>query len=338
MHSTIHTSSQALHDHAAAWELLHAQSPTATLFNHPRWTAVWWKHFGHEGDLRLITVEDDAGELVGLAPFYVDREEGRPPLLRLLGGTEVCDYLDVLVSPGREAETGQALFDCWASDEDLCPPVLDLHSIPEASPTGETFRLQAAQRGYAVEASTEDVCPVIFLPDSWDGYLASLSKKQRHEVRRKRRKAEAQADVSWHFVEQADELPEAIETFITLHQLSSKGKEDFMSPKMKDFFRDLATTSCEAGWLKLAILYLDGRPAASYFCFDYRNHFMVYNSGYDPSLAPELSPGIVLIVYCIEEAIRLGRSHFDFLRGDEPYKFRLGANPTHIHQMTIHKE
>jgi len=321
-----------------AWETLHTQSPTATLFNHPRWVAVWWKHFGHDGDLRLITVEDEKGTLLGLAPLYVDRQKTGAPLLRLLGGIEVCDYLDILVSPGRETEVAQALFDCWAVDDDTCPAILDLHSIPENSPTCQIFREMAGQHAFSYLETTEDVCPVILLPDTWDTYLASLSKKQRHEIRRKRRKVEQQADVSWFFVEHADRLHKATEDFIALHQLSSKDKEDFMTPVMQDFFRDLAAMAFRAGWLKLAFMRLNGELAASYFCFDYRNHFMVYNSGYDPSLYPELSPGIVLITYCIEEAIRLGRSHFDFLRGDEVYKFRLGAEPTHIRQITIDKE
>jgi len=182
------------------------------------------------------------------------------------------------------------------------------------------------------------VSPVIALPDTWEEYLSSLSKKQRHEVRRKRRKAEREAELSWFYVEDWHRIPSAVEEFIALHQLSSKDKEDFMTPEMQTFFRELAALAYAEGWLKLAFLKLDDRMAASYFCFDYRNDILVYNSGYDPELAPGLSPGNVLISFCIEDAIRQGRNHFDFLRGEETYKFRLGAVATHVYQVTVSRE
>ncbi len=338
MHSTVHTSSQVLGDLALDWEALHEQSPTATLFNHPRWAALWWKHFGHEGDLRLLAVQSSSGALLGLAPLYVDRQGSDAPVLRLIGGVDVADYLDFVVPPVCDEEITYVLLDCWASElaDDL--PVLDLHSIPEASPTRELLRRWAEDRGFFCHERVEDVSPVIALPDTWEEYLSSLSKKQRHEVRRKRRKAEREAELSWFYVEDWHRIPSAVEEFIALHQLSSKDKEDFMTPEMQTFLRELAALAYAEGWLKLAFLKLDDRMAASYFCFDYRNDILVYNSGYDPELAPGLSPGNVLISFCIEDAIRQGRNHFDFLRGEETYKFRLGAVATHVYQVTVSRE
>jgi len=53
------------------------------------------------------------------------------------------------------------------------------------------------QQGFAVEIEMQEVCPVIYLPDSYEGYLEQLDKKQRHELRRKVRKAESEAVISW---------------------------------------------------------------------------------------------------------------------------------------------
>lgn len=337
MRSAVHTISRSLADYVSAWENLHAHSPTATLFNHPLWATLWWDHFGQEGDLRLFTVEDDSDGLLGLAPFYVDRDQEGQSRLRLIGGVDVADYLDILVSPGREAAVAEALLDLWAEAGETSAQVLDLHSIPEGSPTREVVSSWANERGFMCQEAVEDVCPVIRLPDTWDAYLASLKKKHRHEVRRKRRKAERTGGMSWFSVTQSDRLAAAVEDFIALHQISSQDKEDFMTPAMQDFFRELATKTFAAGWLKLIFLKLGGQLVASYFCFDYKDDILVYNSGYDPALAPGLSPGIVLITNYIEEAIRQGRSCVDFLRGDEVYKFRLGATPTHVYQITVNR-
>ena len=51
---------------------------------------------------------------------------------------------------------------------------------------------------------------------------------------------------------------------------------------------------------------------------------LLYNSGFDPRLA-RFSPGLLLKAYLIKKAIEEKYQIFDFLRGDERYKFNLGA-------------
>ncbi|MFQ5814423.1 MAG: GNAT family N-acetyltransferase, partial [Anaerolineae bacterium] len=75
--------------------------------------------------------------------------------------------------------------------------------------------------------------------------------------------------------------------------------------------------------------------AATMLNFDYRDSILVYNSGYNPRKYARLSPGIVLLSYCIQWAIESGRAKFDFLRGDEEYKYRFGAQPTEIYRLLI---
>ncbi|MCZ7665851.1 MAG: GNAT family N-acetyltransferase [Chloroflexi bacterium] len=52
-------------------------------------------------------------------------------------------------------------------------------------------------------------------------------------------------------------------------------------------------------------------------------------------MAPSL--GVVLTAKAIEWAVANGRSHFDFLRGDEEYKYRFGAVDTEIYKITLTK-
>jgi CelD/BcsL family acetyltransferase involved in cellulose biosynthesis len=85
----------------------------------------------------------------------------------------------------------------------------------------------------------------------------------------------------------------------------------------------------------LAFIELNGEKAAAMLNFDYRDSILVYNSGYDPQKYARLSPGIVLLSYCIQRAIELGRTEFDFLRGAEEYKYRFGAQPTEVHRLLI---
>ena len=60
----------------------------------------------------------------------------------------------------------------------------------------------------------------------------------------------------------------------------------------------------------------------------------LYNSGFDPRPA-RCRPGVVLIARTIEDAIARGFRRYDFLRGEEPYKYGFGAVPTEVLRVTL---
>jgi CelD/BcsL family acetyltransferase involved in cellulose biosynthesis len=162
-----------------------------------------------------------------------------------------------------------------------------------------------------------------------------LDKKQRHELRRKLRRAESEADTRFIVVGTEHDLRAEMRRFVELHQKSTPEKDEFMDPQMQGFFFDVASVLQAKGWLQLTFLEIDGHRAASLLNFDYGNSILVYNSGYDPAQFSYLSPGIVVTARCIEHAIALGRGKFDFLRGDEVYKYRFGAQDTKVHRLLI---
>ncbi|MFQ6001690.1 MAG: GNAT family N-acetyltransferase, partial [Anaerolineae bacterium] len=186
------------------WNRLLAKSPSDSIFLTWEWQSLWWEFFGIGHQLLLLTARQEE-ELVGIAPlFYAD--EGT---IRLVGGTEISDYLDIIALSGYEREVWSAflaylLEECsWAT--------LDLHNLPDASPTREVFFSLAEEHGLKVEASLEDVCPLIFLPGTWEEYLQMLDKKRRHELRRKLRKAQREAQVDWYLVSEDANLASEME-------------------------------------------------------------------------------------------------------------------------------
>jgi CelD/BcsL family acetyltransferase involved in cellulose biosynthesis len=172
------------------------------------------------------------------------------------------------------------------------------------------------------------------LPGEWEAYLERLDKKQRHEIRRKLRRFEREApDGRVRFVQMAAD----VDCFIELHRQSSGAKDAFMTDEMQAFFRAIARAAADTGWLQLSFLEVAGQPIASYFCFDYSNAILVYNSGYDPQAYPQLSPGWVLLANVIQHAIGLGRARFDFLQGSEDYKYRFGGMDTPIYRTLVRR-
>jgi CelD/BcsL family acetyltransferase involved in cellulose biosynthesis len=124
-----------------------------------------------------------------------------------------------------------------------------------------------------------------------------------------------------------------LEIFFALHRMSQQpDKQTFMTDAKADFFRDLAQRLGEAGWFELALLYADGVAIAGLCCFPYGDTYAAYNAGYHPDYA-HLSAGIILFADRIHNAIDRRFTAFDFLRGNEPYKYRFGASDRPLSQL-----
>lgn len=327
------------------WNDLLRRSRFDTIFLTWEWQTTWWRTLGAtRGPLFLLALRE-AGRLVGIAPLYFSQYD-RPNTLHVVGCLEVADYLDLIIEAGREEAVYAAFLDWLAGPTAPAWARVDLCNQPSRSLSYTILPELARGRGWPVEVRQEDVCPVITLPapgaepgfDGWEAYLATLDKKERHEIRRKLRRVEREAPESGvRYVRDQAGLDDAIRTFVNLHRLSSRDKDAFMDDQMQAFFHAIAATLAEHRWLQLSFLEVGGEAVASYFCFEYNNEVQVYNSGYDPQAYPQFSPGWVLLARLIEDAIRQGRTRFDFLQGDEDYKHRFGGVDEPVYRTLIRR-
>jgi CelD/BcsL family acetyltransferase involved in cellulose biosynthesis len=305
------------------WNSLLMQNATHEVFLSWQWQYTWWEAYC-PGDLWIVTARDEDDTLVGLAPWFV---EAGTRTVRTIGCVEVTDYLDVLVAPAHQTAFFESLTEFVVAQRD-CYTKIDLCNIPTGAPILDYMPRLLTSRGFSVRVIQQEICPHIPLPGDFEVYLEKLDKKQRHELRRKLRRAESAPDekVDWYIVGPNDDLETQLETFITLMAASHPAKATFMSdPANAKFFRAVVPRMAENGWLQLAFLTVNGDPAAAYLNFDFAGRVLVYNSGLKPGSYGHLSPGIVLLCRLIEHAIREGRHEFDFLRGTEEYKYRMGA-------------
>ncbi len=296
-----------------------------SVFVLPAWLKAWWQEFGSGAELYLSTVRQE-GKIIGIAPLLL--REGRASLI---GSADVCDYLDFVVVPGREEDFFIPLLD------DLRQKGinhLDLRPLRPDSTVLSNLVAIAQNRGYEVLCHQEDVSLELDLPSTWEAYLATLTAKQRHEVRRKLRRLSEAGRVDYHFVKDSAAVHEAMDTFLKMFTESREDKATFLTAQMESFFRSLADTMAEAGLLRLGILELDTLPTAMIMCFDYNDCLYLYNSGYDPQYN-SLSVGLLCKVLCIKESIQEGKKRFDFLKGDEPYKYHLGGREVPLHRCQI---
>jgi len=134
-----------------------------------------------------------------------------------------------------------------------------------------------------------------------------------------------------------DDIKAAVDDFLDLLQKSTFEKREWLTEGRRAVFNDAAAAAQKAGTLQLLFLEVEGRKAAALFNFEYNGRIWVYNSGLDPDAFGNLSLGVVLTAKAIECAIENKNQTFDFLRGNETYKYRFGAKDTHIYREIIRK-
>ena len=314
---------------AGEWnDLLTCCTASHVPFLRHEYLAAWWKTLGggewKSGELFVVTARGEDGQLVGIAPlFYGLNRQGEAALL-LLGSIEISDYLDIIVRQPELPAFIDALFELLHSDQAPAWQTLDLYNLPEESPTLSALQNAAESRGWHYSQEKLHPCPYIPLPGDWEAYLASIDKKQRHEIRRKmRRIEESEIPHRWYIVQDEANLDAEIDDFLNLMAFDPE-KEHFLTEVMRTQQRAAIHAAFRAGWLQLAFIEINGVKAAGYLNFDYAGTIWVYNSGLNFDYR-EFSPGWVLLGYLLKWANENRRTAFDFMRGNEDYKYRFGA-------------
>ena len=298
---------------APVWDGLVAATRLRSPFLSWTWQREWAHVFAEERRLEIHGVEDGSGGLVALLPLY----ESAPGTWQILGGADVSDYLDLMAVQGREEEAWMALLQSRTAER----VEWELHAVPAASITVTALPQLAAAYGLAASVAVEERCPVLALPSSWETYLASLSGKHRHELMRKMRRLQRDApDARVSSASAPAEIEARLGDFFHLHRRSLAGKARFMDSRMERFFRRVLIAFAERGAARLWFLDTPASAIAAFVTIEWDGTVGLYNSGFDPERAA-LSPGVVLLAHVVRDAIARGRRTFDFLRGEERYKY-----------------
>jgi CelD/BcsL family acetyltransferase involved in cellulose biosynthesis len=252
-------------------------------------------------------------------------------LITFLGGTDLWDIHDFIVTKGQEDGFFQALMDYLEGEE---WSELKLESLLEGSPTLSHLPTLAQDRGYKVEQHDEDNLMGVTLPDTWEEYLMGLRKKDRHELRRKLRRLGESVDYHIQRLSDFQSVSEAMDDFLRLMGQSREEKSQFLTEERGAFFRDMSLKLAQRGLLHLFFLEVDGVRTAATVCFDYNNVRSLYNSGHNTEYAA-MGTGFLLKALCLKDAICEGKDYFDLLRGTEPYKQHLGAKGQGLYRLSI---
>jgi len=358
----------------ATWDALAARSPWATPFASWAFHRAWWDGYGENAhDQTTVIVDADApadAEPLAIAPFMHRHEVETSDALThttmrhgagyeltpveptakavFFGASYHADYATLLAAEEDLPAVAEAIVEHLATDavdpdHPMAWDVVDLRRLrcgdPAADALADAFGRREMTDDWTLNVEREDVCPVVTLPEgaTFDEYLATLPKKQRHEVRRKARRAEAAGDV--RLTTSVDPLGD-LDAFIDLHQ--KRWGEDGLFPdtpggeNSRTFFRRLFELAGEDGPVRLTFLTAGERRIAAGVHFETKDGYLYFNAGVDPD-ARDLSPGVVMVAKYMERALEEGRRRIDFLRGNEPYKYEWGAQDEPIQRLLVRR-
>jgi len=330
----------------ADWNALAGSTPFRTW----DWLATWWKHYGdgrrdgrprrellHDRELYVLAVYDgtvanadrNARQLVGIAPWYIDRSALQGSVVRWLGDGEVCtDHGSLICRPHDDERVAAAIAEALAdrfNDWDR----LELGAVDAEDATVDHLLTALECRNCRASKETAGSCWVLDLPASWDDYLAGISKSHRKQLRRLERRVLESRRVVWHRVQNITELNAAWGVLVELHQRrrQSLGQPGcFAARAFHDFHREVAERLLGRGQLRMSWLELDGTPAAAEYHLADGATTYAYQGGVDPDRL-DAEPGRLSMIPCLRQAIEERHQRLDFLRGDEPYKAHWRATP-----------
>ena len=313
------------------WRDLLERDPDRQIFATPEWHALWWEEFKGGKDLFLLTMRR-AGEVVAIVPLYRKPEDGRK-VLRFVGGIDLTDYLGPICSLEDREDVAETLA-AWLVDTDVEWDLFDAHNMPVPFGFAEYLVDRADRNGLDFELEQEETAALLPLPSDWNEYLAGLGSKERHELKRKRKRLTRDFPDARVRTATDESLERDLKTFIEMHRGADGMKGHFMRPEIATFFERIAHSFMPLGWLQLDLLEIGERALASTFSFTFKDNFYLYNSAYEPDLS-RLSPGFVLTSELVRSSIETGLRIFDFMRGPERYKYQLGAQAVPLNNVRL---
>jgi CelD/BcsL family acetyltransferase involved in cellulose biosynthesis len=299
-HLTLRIKREKLSRCQALWDRLFDKTSNSSPFVSFEWFDCLSRLLLHKDPDIVLVYEEDT--CVGIIPVYICDNT-----VRFISDERVTDVTGCIYQDGYENEIAREIASL-TTHEGLH---VDLYPLDQTNPMVQ--RLANTLHNVTVEKA--DVNPLLELPASWDDYCALLTAKLRHELRRKLRKGNA--------IRLEPSTSDAVECLFKL-MVQDAHKRQFLTPDMRAFFTEITKRFFSRGWLRLRCASIEDTHVAALFAFSCRGSIYLYNMGINVQYE-SLSPGIVAIALDIHDAITEGKRYYNFLRGDEEYKFRFGA-------------
>lgn len=304
------------------WNPLLQESSANTVFLTFEWLSTWWRHFHHWNRLFIIVVKS-GDRIVGLAPFVILIQEGFRQLSAMGGRT--ADYADFIIAKDQNREAViERIFDIALREKSW--DIGRLNGLPEDSPNLISLKSVFSGRSYFRAAwSQNNNAPYILIDQNWECYWENLRQSPKKNSKQMLRMlTREKGGPIYHEPKDLGEVDFYIEALIRQHLVRRKEVAGtysvFENTTTIEFYKDIARQLFTLGWLRMPVLLVQGEVGAISLDFEYAAKYFYYMPTFNPTYG-RYSIGRMLLLNNIKSAFDRGLKEFDFMLGNEPYKF-----------------
>lgn len=290
----------------AAWDELAERSATVP-WARAGWFRSWFAAFAPARS-RVLALRD-AERLLGVFPATV-----RLGAMRSASNWHTPEFR-LLAENGYAADLGRALFA-------MRPPRLTLAFVAADEPAVVAWQETAKREGYRILERTLERSPYIDTSGDWDAYAAKRDTKFLRELRRRRRRLDAEGRLAFEIHDGRERLTELLEDGFRVEAAgwkAQRGTAVTSQPATRRFYFEVASWAAARGWLRLAFLRLDSKAVAFDFSFEDAGVHYLLKTGFDPAYG-RFAPGMLLRYEMVARAFAKGLQRYEFLGADESWK------------------
>jgi tetratricopeptide (TPR) repeat protein len=326
------------------WDEIYVADPDAQYFLSWDFMSLWLPKLGRDWLLLAARASADASRHVAFLPLRLrlveDKEGGFHNEITMAG--KGADYSGILCAPEVEGPAVRAFAErvgrlAWAN--------LHLENFRASEERVRRFLSYFHEQGFVVEETQRinklgnvdlSKCPYVTLPGDWESYLNnSISAKMRRTIKGFMKQVENSDEFRITHAE-SDTIERDVKILLRFWALKwGRRKGERLQDILSANFTMLK--SCfESGSLFLPVFWKGDTPlgAQARFIDPVKKSLRCYMGGRDEAF-DKPSPGVVLHAHCIKYAIENGLTTYDFMRGDEAYKYSFGAKNAHIRFIVV---
>ena len=320
---------EAIGELTARWDELANEDLRDGFFRTSGWYRAWMEHIRPDAKPFILIVRENGGKIVGLAPFcqFSYRNLGFSLKGISWAGREVvsADFLDFISEIKVRPQVLTVILEfLWKARSHW-----SLLIVGELIEGGDSYREWTSigqQHGLPRRVQEERICPYIDLPHTFDEYLGSLGNSTRYNIRRRTREVIEKKGARVDVYSRPHEVLPHLDTLTRLH-LARWRKDDLPGtlgrPGFAGFLKQICSSPPVGSSVRLYLLTYRDAPVAALLAFHFGESALYYQAGWDPdSPLASNSPAVVLMAHSIRDAIEHKLRYYEFLRGDEVYKFR----------------
>jgi CelD/BcsL family acetyltransferase involved in cellulose biosynthesis len=311
------------------WNALLDRSITNEIFLSWEWMHTWWEVFkGGDKELYILLGKDADDKTIGIAPLYIhsvnESSLRAKKIVRLCSSLETCpDHLDFISDQDSGLQFPKAVFEYLKANGREWDE-LNLNGLKENGAVKNYLTsVDPVRLCLLVDCIPDSHCPYLSINQGYGDYLKSFSGKKRYNFLRYRRILMDTEKAEYRMVQCAENLKDSINELFVLHaeRAGRKGiKSSFSGEHTYLFHKNLVTLLLENDKVILASLYKDALPLAAVYCIRHNKKYYYYQNGI--SLDGEKKrAGTILLSMILEKAFAEECREFDFLRGEEAYKY-----------------